>query len=78
MKALAKQGIKPVDTEGLFNPNHHEVMFEAPGTGEPAGTIIQVMEPGYMIHDRLLRPARVGVAAKEKGKEPDQAVDVEA
>lgn len=78
MKTLAKMGIRPVETEGLFNPNHHEVMFEVPGTGQPAGTIIQVMEPGYMIHDRLLRPARVGVAAKENGGAPEQAVDVEA
>ena len=46
----------------IFNPNFHEVMFEAPMADKPAGTIIQVMETGYMLHDRLIRPAMVIVA----------------
>lgn len=54
------QKIAPLDE--MFDPNFHEAMFEAPGTGKAAGTIIQVIEPGYIIKDRLLRPARVGVA----------------
>ena len=37
-------------------------MFEVEDTGQPAGTIVQVLQPGYVIHDRLLRPAMVGVA----------------
>ena len=37
-------------------------MFEVPNTGKPAGTIVQVVQPGYRMHDRLLRPAMVGVA----------------
>ena len=37
-------------------------MFEVPDSGKPAGTIVQVVQEGYMIHDRLLRPALVGVA----------------
>lgn len=45
-----------------FDPNHHEAMFEAPGTGQEAGTIIDVIETGYMMEDRLLRPAKVGIA----------------
>lgn len=45
-----------------FDPNFHEAMFEAPGTGAPSGSIIEVVEVGYRIGDRLLRPARVGVA----------------
>jgi len=45
-----------------FDPNLHEAMFEAPGTGAAAGTVIEVIEPGYRIGERLLRPARVGVA----------------
>jgi len=45
-----------------FDPNFHEVMFEAPIPGKEAGIIIQVIEAGYTIHDRLLRPAKVGVA----------------
>ena len=45
-----------------FDPNFHEAMFEAPGTGAEAGTIIEVIEAGYRIGERLLRPARVGIA----------------
>jgi molecular chaperone GrpE len=45
-----------------FDPNFHEAMFEAPGTGSDAGTVIEVIETGYRIGERLLRPARVGIA----------------
>ena len=70
LRSFEKNGIVKVEPkEEIFNPNMHEVMFEAPGTGKPAGTIIQIMEPGYMLHDRLLRPARVGVA-KDDGTNP--------
>ncbi len=61
-----KNGIKKLEPLGEpFNPNFHEVMFESPGTGKPAGTIIQIIEVGYILKDRLLRPARVGVAKDE-------------
>lgn len=50
-----------------FDPNLHEAMFEVPGTDYPNGTVAQVMEPGYRLHDRLLRPARVGVAKSPNG-----------
>lgn len=46
-----------------FDPQHHEAMFEAPLPGTTAGDIIQVMENGFMLHDRLLRPAKVGVSS---------------
>jgi molecular chaperone GrpE len=62
LRNFEKHGIKklePVDEP--FDPNFHEVMFEAPVPGKPAGTVMQVMEAGYMLHERLLRPARVGV-----------------
>jgi molecular chaperone GrpE len=63
LATLSKHGIQKIEPmDEPFNPNFHEVMFEAPGTGKPGGTIIQVVEPGYIIKDRLLRPARVGVA----------------
>ena len=48
-----------------FDANIHEAMFEAPGTGQPAGTIIEVIETGYMMDERLLRPAKVGIAKDE-------------
>lgn len=46
-----------------FDPNLHEAMFEAPVAGTKAGDIIQVMENGFRLHDRLLRPAKVGVSS---------------
>ena len=49
-----------------FDANIHEAMFEAPGTGQPAGTIIEVIETGYMMDERLLRPAKVGIAKDEQ------------
>lgn len=68
LSSFDRVGIKPIPAmDQPFNANLHEVMFENPGTGKPAGTIIQVIETGYTIHDRLLRPARVGVAKAEPG-----------
>ena len=46
-----------------FDPQLHEAMFEAPVPGTKAGQIIQVMTEGFMLHDRLLRPAQVGVSS---------------
>ena len=46
-----------------FDPEHHEAMFEAPLPNTKAGDIIQMMEPGFMLHDRLLRPEKVGVSS---------------
>lgn len=54
------------------DPNKHEVLFEVPGTGQPGGSIIQVIQTGYQIHDRLLRAAKVGVA---KAEAPAPVVD---
>ena len=63
MAALQRNGVKPIAPEGeKFDPNFHEAMYEAPGTGQDNGTIIEVVEIGYMIGDRLLRAAKVGVA----------------
>jgi molecular chaperone GrpE len=46
-----------------FDPQLHQAMFEAPVPGTKAGDIIQVMAEGFMLHDRLLRPAQVGVSS---------------
>ena len=46
-----------------FDPQTHEAMFEAPAPGTKAGDIIQVMSDGFLLHDRLLRPAQVGVSS---------------
>lgn len=81
LKTFEKNGLKKIMPENeMFNPNLHEVMFEAPATGKPAGTIVQVMEPGYVLNDRLLRPARVAVA-KDEGQgsgEPGSRIDTKA
>ncbi len=70
LKTFERNGIQKIVPNGqIFNPNYHEVMFEAPVPGKKAGEIIQVIEPGYVLHDRLLRPARVGVAKDESGQE---------
>ncbi len=58
-----RHGIVKLDPMGeRLNPHHHEAMFEVPDPEQPSGTIVQVVQPGYLLHDRLLRPARVGVA----------------
>lgn len=57
--------IEPIDEK--FDPNFHEVMFEAPMPDKESGTIIQILEPGYMINDRILRPARVGISKNDGG-----------
>ena len=49
-----------------FDPQLHQAMFEAPVPGTKAGDIIQVMTEGFMLHDRLLRPAQVGVSSTPK------------
>jgi molecular chaperone GrpE len=58
-----KRGIKRIEAmDRPFDPNLHEVLFEMDAPGKAAGTIVQVLEPGYTIAERLLRPARVAVA----------------
>ncbi|MEM8833092.1 MAG: nucleotide exchange factor GrpE [Pseudomonadota bacterium] len=60
--------ITPLDEK--FDANYHEVMFEAPMPGKEAGVIIQVVEPGYVLNDRLLRAAKVGIAKADEGAPP--------
>ena len=68
LASLEKHGIQKIEPkEGKFDPNFHEVMFEAEVPGKQNGEIIQLLEAGYTIHDRLLRPARVGVAKASAG-----------
>ena len=63
LAALARHKVTPLTSMGeKFDPNLHEAMFEAPGTGQVSGTIIEIVEAGYMMEERLLRPAKVGIA----------------
>lgn len=58
-----RHGVKPIPAVGaLFDPHVHEALFEMPDPSVPQGTVLQVMQPGYSIHGRTLRPARVGLA----------------
>jgi molecular chaperone GrpE len=62
-KALEKHGVKKFEPVGeKFDPNLHQAMFEIPDPTLPAGTVAQVVQPGYMIGERMLRPALVGIA----------------
>ena len=62
---MTKHGVTPISPAAgdTFDPQHHQAMFEAPIPGTKAGQIIQVMTEGFMLYDRLLRPAQVGVSS---------------
>ena len=75
-RLLAKHGVKPIDAVGQkFDPHKHQAMFEVPDPTKPEGTVVQVVQQGFAIGDRLLRPAMVGVA---KGGMPAAANDTGA
>ena len=75
-----RHGIKRVDPNGeAFDHNFHQAIFEAERPGTPGGTIIEVLQPGYVLHDRLLRPAMVGVAKETpRPAEPVESADTVA
>ena len=69
LKALERNGVKKFDPSGQkFDPNVHQAMYEVPDESAPPGTVAQVIQAGYMIGDRVLRPAMVAVT-----KRPPQA-----
>ena len=75
LNAFEKFGVKKIESlDEKFDPNFHQAMFEVPDSGKPAGIVVQVIQEGYMIQDRLLRPALVGIAKAE----PAQKVDTTA
>jgi molecular chaperone GrpE len=66
ISTLERYGVKAVDTsDGKFDPNLHQAIAEVPGNGKPPGSIVDVVQSGFMIGERLLRPAMVTVARKE-------------
>ena len=86
-QAFERHAIHEIEALGRkLDPHVHEAMFEVPDPNRPNGTVVQVVQPGYMLHDRLLRPARVGVAkggpaaAPSGGDQPEPGshVDTEA
>ena len=68
LNVFGKHGIQVVSPQvgDRFDPQVHEAMFEAPLPGTRAGDIIQISTEGFMLHDRLLRPAQVGVSSTPK------------
>jgi molecular chaperone GrpE len=63
LKVLEKHGVKKFEPQGAkFDPNLHQAMFEVPDANIPSGSVVQVVQPGYMIGERVLRPAMVGVS----------------
>lgn len=84
LRCFEKNGIKKTEPlDERFDPNFHEVMFETPMPDKVRGTIIQVIEPGYTLNGRILRPARVGIAKsdntgqKQPSPEPGQTINTE-
>ena len=62
-RLLAKHGVKPIEAEGQkFDPHKHQAMFEVPDPTRPEGTVVQVVQAGFAIGERVLRPAMVGVS----------------
>ncbi|WP_417688390.1 nucleotide exchange factor GrpE [Roseibium sp.] len=88
LNQLEKNGVKKLDPAGQkFDPNFHQAMFEVPNTDVPNNTVVQVVQAGYQIGERVLRPAMVGVskggpkeapAAADGGAEAGQTVDKSA
>jgi molecular chaperone GrpE len=74
LNVLERHGVKRLDPKGeMFSPHLHQAMMEVENADVPAGTILQVFQPGYRIEDRVLRPAMVVVA--KGGQKPTKAAD---
>ena len=78
LTALEKHGVRRVAPEpgDAFDYNYHQAMFEVENSGQPAGSVVQLLQPGYVIHDRLLKAAMVGVAKGEA--RPADRIDTSA
>ena len=73
-KVLEKHGVAKLEPLGQrFDPNLHQAMFEIPDPSQPAGTVAQVVQPGYTIGERVLRPALVGVTKGGPKPEPKRS-----
>jgi molecular chaperone GrpE len=92
LKVLERHGVKKFEPTGeKFDPNLHQAMYEVPDSSLPNGTVAKVVQAGYMIGDRVLRPALVGVAkarpkppapppeeAAAKAEEPEEPAEASA
>lgn len=76
LSALERHGVKKIEAEGQkFDPNFHQAMFEVPNPNVPNNTVVQVVQAGFVIGERVLRPAMVGVA---KGGPKEAPANAEA
>jgi molecular chaperone GrpE len=73
VQALHKHGLEEIETNGRFDPHVHEALLSQPSDAEE-GSVVDVLQKGYRLGDRVLRPARVVVAAAKEA-EPDGAAD---
>lgn len=72
LEALARHGVRQIDALGhAFDPHQHEAVIQQPSADAAPGTIVQVLQPGYQLHERVLRPARVAVAGAQYESPPD-------
>lgn len=73
-KSLEKHGVRKLEPIGQkFDPNVHQAIFEVPTDEQPNGTVVQVMQSGYVIGERVLRPAMVGIAKATSKVKPQPA-----
>ena len=80
-RLLAKHGVTPIEALGQkFDPHKHQAMFEVPDPTQPEGTVVQVVQSGYAIGDRVLRPAMVGIAkgGKTSAESAEAGIDKSA
>jgi molecular chaperone GrpE len=77
-RLLAKHGVTPIEAQGQkFDPHKHQAMFEVPDPNQPEGTVVQVVQAGYAIGDRVLRPAMVGVSKGGAKSGPTESAGVD-
>jgi len=76
LKALEKNKVRQFNPQReKFDPNLHQAIFEVPDASVPAGSVVQVVQPGYMLGERVLRPAMVGVSKGGPKVAPGQAAN---
>jgi molecular chaperone GrpE len=68
LDVLRRHGVTRIEAQGQpFDPHLHQAVLQQPSAEHPPNTVVQVLEPGYLIHDRVLRPARVAVSTPPAG-----------
>ncbi|MED5199693.1 MAG: nucleotide exchange factor GrpE, partial [Gemmatimonadota bacterium] len=77
--ALAKYGVSPIEAlHEPFDPNLHEAVGQVPSDENPPNSVVEVLEKGYRIHDRMIRPARVIVAVDSGGETGEEKGEEES